>query len=214
MVAMWHVIYVFCLAIISFYDSERKFSMPGYPLPYIHPCVTEIMTTTMHCRGSVVHFEIIFNLITDCLILHLLMSLLPKWNDIQFYTEAIGQSNEKSLTSANLLSRKHWTNIAWWFTTIKDFFVTKVYFNIFLSVGNAYFSFMLLFSTFHNLINPVTGQWKSYVVYCYNKNHNSANTLYYNKIILSLLCQIIMVTLLAKRHPKKYGEKQTHYFAP
>ena len=125
MVAMWHVIYVFCLAIISFYDSERKFSMPGYPLPYIHPCVTEIMTATMHCRGSVVHFEIIFNLITDCLILHLLMSLLPKWNDIQFYTQAIGQSNEKSLTSANLLSRKHWTNIAWWFTTIKDFLSPK-----------------------------------------------------------------------------------------
>ena len=28
--------------------------------------------------------------------------------------------------------------------------------------------------------------------------------LYYNKIILSLLCQIITVILLAERHPKKY----------
>ena len=43
------------------------------------------------------------------------------------------------------------------------------------------------------------------------RHHFTAKlTLYHNKIILSLLCQIIMVILLAERHPKNMREKNKH----
>ena len=57
-------------------------------------------------------------------------------------------SNEMSCMSANLISRKHCINMQQWFPTI----LTAKYTSIsFLLIGNAYFSFILLFSTFCSL---------------------------------------------------------------
>ena len=47
------------------------------------------------------------------------------------------------------------------------------------------------------------------------RHHFTAKlTLYYNEIILSLLCRIIMVILLAERHPKKMEKTNALYPAP
>ena len=48
---------------------------------------------------------------------------------------------------------------------------------------------------------------KIWIIY----NFTAQRICYYNKIILSLLCQIITVILLAERHPQKYGKKRKSY---
>jgi len=47
---------------------------------------------------------------------------------------------------------------------------------------------MLLNIMLLNLFNPATGQRKSSVAYCYNKNHNSAYTYHKNMNEVSFYC--------------------------
>ena len=46
------------------------------------------------------------------------------------------------------------------------------------------------------IVNPATGQRKSSVAYCYNKNHNFANTYHKNMNEASFYCQIFIIKKL------------------
>jgi len=62
-------------------------------------------------------------------------------------------SNEMSHMSVKLILRKHRINMQRWFSTI----LTFCHQHLFLSIGNAYFSsILLLFSTFYSLFRHIT----------------------------------------------------------